>query len=183
MFSKPSLLSTKVQPFRRGNVMEYLVFSVNHEFFGIPVLLVQELSRLYDIYPVPGHDIRIAGLVNLRGNAVTVIDLFHSLFPGQNQNRTAQRQKLITLESSGTLSAQALQYSLHTFADPLLLLVDNLHRVITLHDNVIEPPPAHLHDSFVDGVIKDNEQLITMLSIEKLIDSIYTGNGEPNGVP
>ena len=55
--------------------MEYATFYVAEDLFGIPIYLVQEIARKAMVYPIPGHDSRIEGLMNLRGRTTAVINL------------------------------------------------------------------------------------------------------------
>lgn len=157
--------------------MDYTVFKVYGEYFGIPVLTVQEISRTMNSYPIPGQDSRIAGLVNLRGNAVAVIDMRKALFPDFDHEPPAQRPKMIVLESMDSLATEAAAMGISAYRDPILLLVDEMHRIIPLEAEAVEPAPAHLNEAFVDGVIKDDDKLITMLSIPRLIETINTAVG------
>ena len=53
---------------------QWATFRVDNERFGIDVMRVKEVLRYSDITPVPGSDHSILGILNLRGNVVTVID-------------------------------------------------------------------------------------------------------------
>lgn len=161
--------------------MEYTVFKVFDELFGIPVLTVQEIARLMPSFPIPGHDPRIEGLVNLRGNAVAAINMRRALFPEVTNAPPAPRPKLIVLESASTLSTDAKSMGMQAYQDPVLLLVDDTHRIVALEGDSVEPAPAHLNETFVDGIIKFENSLITMLSIPKLIESIHSNPWRHSG--
>ena len=53
---------------------QWATFRVDNELYGIDVMKVKEVLRFTEITPVPGADAAILGIINLRGNVVTVID-------------------------------------------------------------------------------------------------------------
>ncbi|MFQ5328940.1 MAG: chemotaxis protein CheW, partial [Thermodesulfobacteriota bacterium] len=55
--------------------MQYATFYVDDSMYGIPILTVREISRFFTITPVQGADERVEGLLNLRGQIVTVLNL------------------------------------------------------------------------------------------------------------
>ncbi|MBN2887372.1 MAG: chemotaxis protein CheW, partial [Chromatiaceae bacterium] len=57
-----------------GTSSSYVTFSLADETYAIDVLQVQEVLKLTEIAPVPGVPDYILGIINLRGDVVTVID-------------------------------------------------------------------------------------------------------------
>ncbi len=55
-------------------IIQWVTFKLDEEIYGINVMQVQEVLRLTEIAPVPGAPDYVMGIVNLRGNVVTVID-------------------------------------------------------------------------------------------------------------
>src|SRR6186713_2293115 len=55
-------------------VLQWLTFRLDGETYGINVMQVQEVLRYTEIAPVPGAPSYVLGIINLRGNVVTVID-------------------------------------------------------------------------------------------------------------
>ena len=55
-------------------VMRWVTFRLENEKYGINVMQVQEVLRVTEIAPVPGAPDYVLGIINLRGNVVTVID-------------------------------------------------------------------------------------------------------------
>ena len=55
-------------------VIQWVTFKLDDEIYGINVMQVQEVVRLPEIAPVPGAPSSVMGIINLRGNVVTVID-------------------------------------------------------------------------------------------------------------
>ena len=55
-------------------VLQWVTFKLDSETYGINVMQVQEVLRYSEIAPVPGAPDYVLGIINLRGNVVTVID-------------------------------------------------------------------------------------------------------------
>jgi len=54
--------------------IQLVTFRLKDETYGINVMQVQEVLRVAEIAPVPGAPHYVLGIINLRGNVVTVID-------------------------------------------------------------------------------------------------------------
>ena len=54
--------------------LQWVTFKLENEVYGINVMQVQEILRYSEIAPVPGAPLYVLGIINLRGNVVTVID-------------------------------------------------------------------------------------------------------------
>jgi len=55
-------------------VLQWVTYRLGEETYGINVMQVQEVLRYTEIAPVPGAPDYVLGIINLRGNVVTVID-------------------------------------------------------------------------------------------------------------
>ena len=55
-------------------VLQWVTYRLGDETYGINVMQVQEVLRYSEIAPVPGAPDYVLGIINLRGNVVTVID-------------------------------------------------------------------------------------------------------------
>eukprot|EP01132_Coremiostelium_polycephalum_P014609 gene14609-17719_t len=55
-------------------ILQWVTFKLDNESYGINVMRVQEVLRYTEIAPVPGAPSYVLGIINLRGNVVTVID-------------------------------------------------------------------------------------------------------------
>ncbi|MFT7374296.1 MAG: purine-binding chemotaxis protein CheW, partial [Oleiphilaceae bacterium] len=55
-------------------VLQWVTYKLGEETYGINVMQVQEVLRHTEIAPVPGAPDYVLGIINLRGNVVTVID-------------------------------------------------------------------------------------------------------------
>ena len=62
------------QTVAEDEVLQWVTFQLDRETYGINVMQVQEVLRYTEIAPVPGAPDYVLGIINLRGNVVTVID-------------------------------------------------------------------------------------------------------------
>lgn len=169
----------KNQP-REVNV-KYATFYAGEHLFGIPIYLVQEISRPVPIFPVPGHDTRIEGLVNLRGRTSVAINLHQCLYGSPSRGMQGLREKLIILETTEGLPEEAVDLGIEAYEEPLILVVDDMYKITAGETEQYFSTPAHVNDLYVDGVMKIEDHLVTLISIPRLIEDILVeSEGESN---
>ncbi len=146
--------------------MQYATFYIDKAFYGIPILTVREISRFFTITPIQGADERIEGLLNLRGQIVTVLNLGKCLHTTPVPLTEASR--IIILKTDEDLSPEAVESGISTAPDTLALLVSRIGDVVDADDNNIDSTPPHLSGSYVSGVIQQGSELLTLLKTEWL---------------
>ena len=152
--------------------MKYASFYVGEHIYGIPIYLVQEISRPSAIYEIPGHDHRIAGLFNLRGRTAVAIDMHQCLYGTDSSGTSGLRRKLIILETGDGLPAEAVEMGIRAFDEPIVLLVDDMYKITSGEKEQFYSTPAHVNELYVDGVMKIEDTLMTLISIPRLIENI-----------
>jgi purine-binding chemotaxis protein CheW len=135
---------------------QFCTFFLNGLFFGVEVLKVQEVIRFQQMTGVPLASATIRGLINLRGQIVTAIDLRHRL---ELPPRTGEEQPMnvVVRSDDGAVS----------------LLVDEIGDVVEIKDDVYERPPETLRGvarELVTGVYKLKERLLLILDTEKTVN-------------
>ena len=136
---------------------EFATFFVDGLFFGIDVLQVQEVLRYQEMTQVPLAPDVIEGLINLRGQIVTAVDMRRRLklrprAEGQTPMNTVVRTKEGTAVS---------------------LLVDEIGDVVEVDSEAFERPPDNVDPAARDllqGVYKLKDRLLLILDTEKTID-------------
>ena len=78
-------------------VLQWVTFQLEEETYGINVMQVREVLRYTEIAPVPGAPDYVLGIINLRGNVVTVIDT-RSRF-GLMEGEITDNTRIIVIES------------------------------------------------------------------------------------
>ena len=136
-------------------VSQWVTFRLGEEIYGIDVLQVQEVLRITEISPVPGAPDFVLGIINLRGNVVTVIDARNRF--GLPPKETDDASRIIVVDA---------------FDKVIGLLVDNVSEVAYVPNSQIESAPNVGTDDgnrFVSGVSNRDGELLIMLDLAKLI--------------
>ena len=131
-------------------------FFVADLFFGVDVLRVQEVLRFQQMTHVPQAPDVIEGLINLRGQTVTAIDLRRRLrLPPRMGGQTPTN--LVIRTDDGAVS----------------LLVDEIGDVLDVDAATYERPPENLDPAareIIHGVYKLKDRLLLVLDTERTVD-------------
>jgi purine-binding chemotaxis protein CheW len=134
----------------------FSTFYVADLFFGIDVLRVQEVLRYQPMTRVPKAPEVIEGLMNLRGQIVTAIDMRRLLHLPDRKGDT-QPMNVVIRTDDGAVS----------------LLVDEIGDVLSLENASYEPPPGNLQATarkLIRGVYKLDGKLLLVLDAERTVD-------------
>ncbi len=135
-------------------------FYLQRLLFGVEVEKVQEVIRYQEMTRIPLSPVVIAGLINLRGQIVTAIDLRHQLGLSARNGGELPMNVVIRREDG-----------------PISLLVDEIGDVVEVDDQLFEPAPDTLDShgrEFIPGVYKLKEQLLLLLDTEKAMSVVGT---------
>ena len=135
---------------------QYCTFFLDGHYFGIDVLKVQEVIRYQEMTRVPLAHSVVRGLINLRGQIVTAIDLRRRL--GLDPRQGAARPMSVVVDYSGEL------YS---------LLVDEVGEVMALPGGGLEENPPTLDGVWrqvTRGIYRLEGKLMAVLDVERLLD-------------
>jgi len=134
---------------------QYCTFHLDNLFFGVEVQKVQEVIRYQEMTRVPLASKVVRGLINLRGQIVTAIDL---------------RCRLeLNPRPAGHLPMNVV---VRTDDGPMSLLVDEIGDVIEVGDDVFETAPETLRGrarQLVEGAYKLDERLLLTLNIDQTL--------------
>jgi purine-binding chemotaxis protein CheW len=138
------------------NSKQYCTFFLNGLFFGVEVLNIQEVLRYQQMTRVPLAPATVQGLINLRGQIVTAIDLRHRLE--------------LPARASGVLPMNVV---VRSEDGAISLLVDEIGDVVEIEDDVFESPPETLRGvarDLIKGVYKLKERLLLVLDTERTVN-------------
>src|SRR5215831_17402923 len=125
---------------------QYCTFLVDGQYFGVDVTTVQEVIRYQEMTRVPLASPVVRGLINLRGQIVTAIDLRRRL--GLN-DRPADELPVNVI--------------VHTDDGAVSLLVDEIGDVLEVSEKLFERPPETLRGTareLIRGAYKLPNQLL-----------------------
>ncbi len=137
-------------------VLQWVTFHLENETYGINVMQVQEVLRYTDIAPVPGAPEYVLGIINLRGNVVTVIDT-RSRF-GLVSSDTTDSTRIVIIEAEKQVIG---------------ILVDSVAEVVYLRTSEIDNAPNVGTDEsakFIQGVSNREGELLILVDLNKLLD-------------
>ncbi|MFY0642241.1 chemotaxis protein CheW [Bermanella sp. WJH001] len=136
-------------------VLQWVTFRLDNETYGINVMQVQEVLRYTEIAPVPGAPPYVLGIINLRGNVVTVIDT--RLRFGLSETETNDQTRIVIIETENQVVG---------------ILVDAVAEVVYLRQSEIETTPNVGNEEtakFIQGVCHKNEELLILVDLEKMM--------------
>ena len=135
---------------------QFCTFFLDGLFFGVGVQKVQEVIRFQEMTRVPQAPPVVGGLINLRGQIVTALDLRRRL--GLREREASQRpMNVVVRTDDGVVS----------------LLVDEIGDVVEVDQESFEPPPETLRGvarELVLGVYKLKDRLLLLLDTERVVN-------------
>jgi len=136
-------------------VVQWVTFMLDDETYGINVMQVQEVLRVSEIAPVPGSPGHVLGIINLRGNVVTVIDTRNrfGLMPTEISDST----RIVIIESEQQVVG---------------IMVDSVAEVVELRMSEIESAPNVGNDDsskYIQGVASRDGRLLILVDLNKLL--------------
>ncbi|UAW99389.1 chemotaxis protein CheW [Halopseudomonas nanhaiensis] len=137
-------------------ILQWVTFRLDNETYGINVMQVQEVLRHTDIAPVPGAPAYVLGIINLRGNVVTVIDTRQRF--GLSPAPITDNTRIVIIEADKQV---------------LGILVDSVAEVVYLRQSEIETAPNVGTDEsakFIQGVCNKNNELLILVDLEKMMN-------------
>jgi len=152
---------------------QYATFLLGDRLFGLDLMMIWEINRILDITPVPHSLDHIRGLINLRGQIVTILDLGVRL--GLDRQEVFDTSHNIILKTSAELASVRHEGSAEPYTtsnDLVGFLVDAIGDVVEADESTIEPPSANVSEAeggFLSGVIKTDAGLLVLLDINEVL--------------
>lgn len=145
----------------------FTTFALGQDLFGLDILLVREINRSPAITPVEHAPDFVAGLMNLRGQIVTVIDLGARL--GLGKRGLTRESRCIILKTASEMAGRSGDARLEAAAPAELLgfLVDAVDDMVAVEESRIDPTPANVgqvNEKYLAGVIKLETKLVGLLN-------------------
>ena len=136
-------------------VLQWVTFQLDRETYGINVMQVQEVLRYTEIAAVPGAPDYVLGIINLRGNVVTVIDT-RSRF-GLQPAEVSDNSRIVIIEAEKQVIG---------------ILVDSVAVVVYLRASEIDVAPSvgtEESAKFIQGVSNRDGELLILVDLNKLL--------------
>lgn len=133
---------------------EFITFEVGGQLFGLDIMAIREIRAWTPVTRLPRVPHYVAGVVNLRGTVLPVLDLAARL--GWPQTQVTPRHAIIVTQVAGQARG---------------LIVDSVSDIVTLPADALQAPPTTSSDGvvpFIEGLAAIGEDMVTILDLEKL---------------
>ena len=145
----------------RNMVGQWVVFQVNGQEYALSVDQVIEVLRMASLTPVAEAPVGFAGILNLRGYAVPVLDMVQRL--AGLKRSAGLDQAIVVVQMDGRLVG---------------LVVDAVDEVVTLDEASVRPPDKLLGDkNLYLGVARWNQRVILLVDVERLVRNESSAGG------
>lgn len=144
-----------------SGVLQCVTFTLEDETYGINVMQVQEVLREIEVAPVPGSPHYVLGIINLRGNVVSVIDA-RTRF-GLAARESDELTRIIVIEAQQQIIG---------------ILVDSVAEVVDVKVEEIDTAPnvGNAETSkYIDGVVSRGDNLLILVDLNKLLSEQELG--------
>lgn len=133
--------------------MQVVIFKLNQEQFAVETAKVQSINDMMEITQVPKAPNHIKGLINLRGNIISLLDVNLLLEMGKEHND--EQSNIIILEMEDELVG---------------ITVDQVDEVLDVDESLIEKAEER-RKSYLKGVINFKDKIVTLIDIDKLLSN------------
>lgn len=149
------------------NIIELATFYVGDALCGMDILKVQEINKLMEMTQVPQAPNYVTGILNLRGQIVTIVDLGKKLGLGKTDYGNDPRNIIVNAPG-----------------EHIGLLVRQISDVVMANPDRIESAPANMsgiQGNFFTGVYKTEHKLIGILNVEEVLSFEKEGHKQLRG--
>lgn len=133
---------------------ELITFEVSGQIFALDIMAIREIRAWSPVTPMPRVPHYVAGVVNLRGTVLPVVDLAARL--GWPATEATPRHAIIVCHMNG--QAQGL-------------IVDSVSDIVTFDSESLQAPPSTGNDSvvpFLEGLTAIEEKMVMVLDLQAL---------------
>jgi purine-binding chemotaxis protein CheW len=141
-----------------GELISWLVSTLDQEEYGVDVLKVREIIRMPIVTRVPNTPHYVDGVINLRGKVIPIISMRKKF--GLMETENDKQTRIMVMDVDGELMG---------------FIVDAVSEVIRISGSEIQPSPAvvasGIDQECIAGVINQADRLLVLLDLEKMFSS------------
>lgn len=140
-------------------IISYLTFKLGKEVFAINVGNVINILELVEITRVPKMPDYMAGIINLRGEVLPLLDA--NLKLGKEKSVFTNSTCILVVETR--INGKNMKFG---------VLVDSVQEVVDVEDEQILPPPeigTHYSANFITGVIQNGDMFTMLVDIHTFL--------------
>lgn len=138
-----------------AELSRFIEFSLGKEDYAIPLLMVREVISVPETTPIPKSPTHFLGIMNLRGQVISVVDLRKKL---KVENKKDSEEAVIIVDIGGM---------------NIGVVVDSINKVLAFSSDEVSEMPEVEHQvntHFIFGVYKKENSLTVLLDIAKVLD-------------
>jgi purine-binding chemotaxis protein CheW len=136
---------------RGGFPLQVVIFKLNNEQFAVQTDRIQSINDAMEVTKVPKAPAHIKGLINLRGNIISLLDINLLLdIPKGDKSQN----NIIILEIEDELVG---------------IVVDDVYEVLDVEENLIERFSDEKRKEYIEGIINFQDRIVTLIDIDKLL--------------
>ncbi len=138
-----------------AELSRFIEFSLGKEDYAIPLLMVREVISVPETTPIPKSPIHFLGIMNLRGQVISVVDLRKKLKVDAKQDK----EEAVIIVDIGGMN--------------IGVVVDSINRVLAFSSDEVSEMPEVEHQvntHYIFGVYKKENSLTVLLDIAKVLD-------------
>lgn len=137
------------------DIVQLVGFIIGEEEYAIPILSIQEIIKPFSWTRVPQVPAYVKGVFNMRGSVIPLIDL--RLKFGLREQKHDENTRFIVMKHENDIAG---------------FIIDRLTMAIRIKKEDIGPAPDTLigGDTMIDGVGKQEDRIITILKVNKLLE-------------
>jgi purine-binding chemotaxis protein CheW len=146
---------TKLKKNHASELSRFIEFSLGAEDYAIPLLMVREVISVPDTTPIPKSPPHFLGIMNLRGQVISVVDLRKKLKIETSMNK----EEAVIIVDIGGMN--------------IGVVVDSINKVLAFSsEDVSEMPEVESQNNtqYIFGVYKKESSLTILLDIAKVLD-------------
>ena len=146
---------TKMKKTQASELSRFIEFSLGAEDYAIPLLMVREVISVPDTTPIPKSPAHFLGIMNLRGQVISIVDLRKKL---KVDIKTNKEEAVIIVDIGGM---------------NIGVVVDSINKVLAFSsEDVSEMPEVEnqINTQYIFGVYKKEHSLTILLDIAKVLD-------------
>jgi len=140
------------------DVVQLVGFMIGDEEYAIPILSIQEIIKPFSWTRVPQVPNYVLGVFNLRGAVIPLIDLRAKF--GLPDKKQGEDTRFIVMRDNNDVAG---------------FVIDRLTMAIRIKKENIGPAPDTVNgdDTIIDGVGKQEDKIITILKVNKLLERTF----------
>ena len=138
-----------------ADALQLATFYVGELLLGLDIRLVHEINRNLDITRIPHAPAHVRGVVNLRGDVITVIDMRSVLGMPPTEISNDTRNLIV-----------------HEQEELVGLCVDRVADIVTVPPNDLGPPPLNLQETdrrYIDAICRSNGTIVAILDVAEVL--------------